>query len=106
MGGKASQVAQKRKKLIRETLEMCLDLKVTEKQKVEKLKKAGIDDDDMTNQTLIAMGLISRAKTGDPYAAPFIRDTIGQKEADKLEVSKSSAEIITEIEKYVEKSDK
>ena len=86
MGGKASQVAQKKKKLIKETLEMCLDLKVTEKAKIDKLRSIGIEDEDMTNQTLIALGVIARAKTGDPYAATFIRDSIGQKEADKLDL--------------------
>jgi len=86
MGGIASGVAKRRKKLIKETLEMCLDLKVTEKDKIAKLKSIGIDEEDMTNQTLIALGVIARAKTGDPYAATFIRDTLGQKEADKLDL--------------------
>jgi len=44
---------------------------------------------------------MKRAQNGDPYAATFIRDTLGQKEADKLELSKSTAEVITEIESYV-----
>ena len=65
---------------------MCLDLKITEKEKIAKLKSIGISEEDMTNQTLIALGVIARAKTGDPYAATFIRDTLGQKEADKLDL--------------------
>ena len=65
---------------------MCLDLKVTAKDKIAKLKSLGIEEGDMTNQTLIALGVIARAKTGDPYAATFIRDSIGQKEADKLDL--------------------
>lgn len=102
MGGKASGVAKRKKKLIKETLEMCLDLKVTEKAKIAKLKSIGIEEEDMTNQTLIALGVIARAKTGDPYAATFIRDTLGQKEADKLEIGKMSKEIIADIENYVD----
>lgn len=86
MGGIASGVAKRRNKLIKETLEMCLSLKVTEKDKIAKLRSSGILDEDMTNQTLIALGVIARAKTGDPYAATFIRDSIGQKEAEKLDL--------------------
>lgn len=102
MGGKASQVAQKKKKLIKETLEMCLDLKVTEKAKIDKLRSIGIEDEDMTNQTLIALGVIARARTGDPYAATFIRDTLGQKEAEKIEIGKMAKEVIADIENYVD----
>jgi hypothetical protein len=29
---------------------------------------------------------VKRAQNGDPYAATFIRDTLGQKEADKLDL--------------------
>ena len=55
----------------------------------------------MTQQSLMVLGVMKRAQNGDPYAATFIRDTLGQKEADKLELSKSTAEVITEIESYV-----
>lgn len=102
MGGIASGVAKRKKKLIKETLEMCLDLKITEKAKIDKLRSIGIEDEDMTNQTLIALGVIARAKTGDPYAATFIRDSIGQKEADKLEIGKMAKEVIADIENYVD----
>ena len=102
MGGIASGVAKRRKKLIKETLEMCLDLKVTEKDKIAKLKSIGIDEEDKTQQTLMVLGVLKRAQNGDPYAATFIRDTLGQKEAEKLEIGKMSKEIIADIENYVD----
>jgi hypothetical protein len=40
----------------------------------------------MTQQSLMVLGVMKRAQNGDPYAATFIRDTLGQKEADKLDL--------------------
>ena len=86
MGGIASGVSKRRKKLIKETLETILVLPVKDKRVREGLKRIGITSEDMTQQTLMVLGVVKRAQNGDPYAATFIRDTLGEKEADKLDL--------------------
>jgi len=86
MGGIASGVAKRKKKLIKETLATILELPVKDKRVREGLKRIGLTTEDMTQQTLMVLGVLKRAQNGDPYAATFIRDTLGQKEADKLDL--------------------
>jgi len=86
MGGIASGVSKRRKKLIKETIETVLELPVKDKRVKDGLKRIGLTTEDMTQQTLMVLGVMKRAQNGDPYAATFIRDTLGQKEADKLDI--------------------
>lgn len=86
MGGIASGVSKRRKKLIKETIETILELPVKDKRVKDALKRIGLTTEDMTQQSLMILGVMKRAQNGDPYAATFIRDTLGQKEADKLDL--------------------
>ena len=86
MGGTASGVSKRRKKLIKETIATILELPVKDKRVREGLKRIGLTSEDMTQQSLMVLGVVKRAQNGDPYAATFIRDTLGQKEADKLDL--------------------
>lgn len=86
MGGIASGVAKRRKKLIKETIATILELPVKDKRVKDGLKRIGLTTEDMTQQSLMVLGVMKRAQNGDPYAATFIRDTLGQKEADKLDL--------------------
>jgi hypothetical protein len=86
MGGIASGVSKRRKKLIKETIETILELPVKDKRVKDGLKRIGLTTEDMTQQSLMVLGVMKRAQNGDPYAATFIRDSIGQKEAEKLDL--------------------
>lgn len=86
MGGIASGIAKRRKKLIKETIATILELPVKDECVREGLKRIGITSEDMTQQTLMVLGVMKRAQKGDPSAATFIRDTLGEKEADKLDL--------------------
>ena len=86
MGGIASGVAKRKQKLLKETFATILALPVKDKRIKDGMKRIGITSEDMTQQTLMAIGVVKRAQNGDPYAATFIRDTLGQKEADKLDL--------------------
>mgnify|MGYP003602978361 FL=1 len=86
MGGIASGVAKRRKKLIKETIATILELPVKDKRVKDGLKRIGLTTEDMTQQSLMILGVMKRAQNGDPYAATFIRDTLGQKEAEKLDL--------------------
>ena len=83
MGGIASGVAKRRNKLIKETIATILELPVKDQRVKDGLKRIGLTTEDMTQQSLRVLGVMKRAQNGDPYAATFIRDTLGQKEADK-----------------------
>lgn len=86
MGGVASGVSKRRKKLIKETIETILELPVMDERVKDGLRRIGLTTEDMTQQSLMVLGVMKRAQNGDPYAATFIRDTLGQKEADKLDL--------------------
>ena len=86
MGGIASGVAICRKKLIKETIATILKLPIKDNRVKDGLKRIGLTTEDMTQQSLMVLGVMKRAQNGDPYAATFIRDTLGQKEADKLDL--------------------
>lgn len=86
MGGIASGVSKRRKKLIKETIATILELPVKDKRVKDGLKRIGLTTEDMTQQSLMILGVMKRAQNGDPYAATFIRDTLGQKEAEKLDL--------------------
>ena len=70
MGGKASGKARREKKLLKDTLEMLLELK----------DKKGI-----TGQDKICLALYKRACGGDTKAFEVIRDTTGQKPVDVIQ---------------------
>jgi hypothetical protein len=86
MGGKAAGVVYRQRKTFKETLTMLLECPVTDEEVKAKLEAIGITD--ITQQTLMNFAVLNRAKTGDVQAATYIRDTIGEKEADKVDFVK------------------
>lgn len=86
-GGKASVAARKNRKTMREALEILMfDVEVDEAAK-DKLRNAGIDEKDFNNQMLITMGLMKKAREGDVQAYNAICSMIGEKPAEKMEMS-------------------
>lgn len=78
LGGKASGASRRRKKAMREQLEVMMSLKVKEESTINELKKMGIKKSDMNNQTALLMAVFLKGLNGDVKAAEFIRDTMGQ----------------------------
>ena len=77
-GGKASVKARRKKKELRELLEIALSQPY----------KDNPDDD---NYMAIAVALVQRALDGDTKAFEIIRDTLGQKPKDQIEVETQGA---------------
>ena len=71
-GGIASGEARRRKKTIRETLEMMLSGKMP---------------DGVTRQDAIVVALLEKALSGDVRAFEAIRDSIGEKPGDKMNIT-------------------
>ena len=77
--GKASGAARRRRSQMRKDLERLL---------------ATIGADGNTYQCSICEAMISKALAGDVKAAEFIRDTIGEKPAEKIEAAMQPVRII------------
>ena len=86
-GGIASGEARRRKKTMREALEMLMfDTPLSEALK-QRLKDEGVKEADMNHQMAITRSLIAKAEAGDVQAYHAICGMIGEKPADKMEVS-------------------
>ena len=103
-GGKASGKARQRKKEMRERLAILLSmpLKDGKETDIEKIKSfESLEDKNITVEDAILITMIQKAMKGDLSAVTFLRDTSGQKCAEKVEISQSIDESIVEIEKYM-----
>lgn len=85
-GGIASVEARRKKKEMREQLEVLLALPSQNKKAVRQLIAMGIDPENADNQMVLMTAMYAKACTGDTAAAQFIRDTIGEKPTDKHSV--------------------
>ena len=85
-GGIKSGEARRNKKTMREALEMLMfDVEVDEAAK-DKLRGAGISEENFNNQMLITLGLMKKAREGDVQAYNAICAMIGEKPADKIDL--------------------
>ena len=87
-GGIASGVARRKKKAMRDTINLALGLRseLTDAE-IERYMRLGFADEDIDNQAKIIMGIMKLAAEGDIRAAEFIRDTAGQKPKDSMALS-------------------
>ena len=96
MGTRAAAIANhertiKRKKM-KEDLSILLTLAISEGRAVppEELQNlAEANGKNITVQTAIDVAIVQRAMMGDVAAAQFIRDTVGEKPTDKVELDSS-----------------
>lgn len=85
---KASHEAKRRKKTMREALEMMMFHTELNEQTKQMLEAEGIKDaEDFNHQMVITRSLIAKAEAGDVQAYNAICSMIGEKPAEKLEVS-------------------
>lgn len=104
-GGKKSGQVRKQKRMMKDTLQMLLDLtlKDGEATSPEKIKSlADIQNANLTVDQAILFAQIKKAVKGDTQSAVFIRDTSGNKLAEEVKVGEID-DTIKEIEKYVNK---
>lgn len=89
-GGKASGEAKRRKKALRECLEVLLE------------KQMETDTGDkVSGAEALAISLFQKALEGDVRAWEVLRDTAGQKPADKVVVSEVDKDVMDEVESMV-----
>lgn len=93
-GGKQSVKKKKQRKAFKESLEMLLQMKAPEvairqiKNQMPKIK-----DKYLNCQNAVLIGMVLAAIKGNVKAAEMIRDTIGEKPAEKVEATNTNINI-------------
>lgn len=87
--GIASGDARRKKKALKEMMELALQMEEQNEGYRSRMLKAGWEPENMTQMTVITQGLIQKAKAGDVQAYNAIRDIIGEKPAEKMELGGS-----------------
>jgi len=87
--GKASVEARRKKKTMKEVLEYMLHNSELKPALKQMLADEGIDENEMNHQMVITRSLIAKAEQGDVQAYNTICAMIGEKPADKLDLSGS-----------------
>lgn len=77
-GGIASGESKRRKRTLKEGLELLLTLPVTDTRNKSKLAKMGVPAELLDNEQLMNLALLKKAQTGDVKAYEAIRSTIGE----------------------------
>lgn len=85
IGGKKSGQSRRKRKAIKEQLELLMSLPVQDEKVKTKVETLGIEDKNIDNQMLITVALFQKALKGDTRAIELIRDTIGEKPVEKIE---------------------
>lgn len=89
-GGIASGKARREKKLMRETLDLLLSLTLKDGRStdVEKIRSlAALKGKNVSVQEAILIAQVQKAMKGNTKAAEYVRDTIGQKPVENVDLS-------------------
>ena len=82
-GGKASGVSRRRQKTQAEIIRQIMALKLTVEEGADKLEALGLDPTWATDANVAVM---QKARKGDVESLRYLRDTIGEKPRDGLEI--------------------
>jgi hypothetical protein len=81
-GGIASGASRRRRKALKETMDILLSLPVKDKRKLAKAVKFGFADDDIDNSALVVIALYEKAIDGDIPAIKELRSLIDESSGD------------------------
>ena len=98
-GGKASGAARRRKRTVKQAVELVMSLPVSDPKLQAKLKKMGIDIEDADNQAAVVIGLLGRAMTGDPKACALLFEQLDDGNANGNDQTESHNALIDAIRK-------
>lgn len=89
-GGIKSGIVRKQQKTFKDLFIQFSKLEITNDKLKDKLKKAGFDDEEMTNKTALMYSMYLKALKGDTKAFEIVCNLMGEKPADKLEINDQS----------------
>ena len=109
-GGIASGIARRRKRNMKDAIDMLLsnpcDLKSKDGKSIKLLaKQLGIKEEDVDNQMAMIISMFKVSMSGGKNsvsAATFLRDTVGEKPVEVVEMNASVNKVAQEIDDYVE----
>ena len=96
-GGKASGIARRRKKTLKQAVDLAMSLPVSDPKRQEKLAEMGIDPDDADNQMTVVVGLMLKAMNGNPKAAELLFAQLEDENASTAEQVESHNSLIEAI---------
>lgn len=103
-GGIASGIARRKKKAMQEITKEILNmsLKSGKTDDINDIKSfSDFKNKNITVQEAITIAIMQKALKGDYKAAAYLRDTAGEKVADKVEVAYIEDKAVKEIEEYI-----
>lgn len=89
-GGKASVESRRQKKMLRECLEILLEKEITDR-----------NGNKASGAEALAAKLFQQAMQGNIKAFEVVRDTAGQKPAERVVVSNIDPDVISQVERMV-----
>lgn len=103
--GRASGVARRRKRSMKEAADLYLSLPVSDKRRWNKIARKYVDAEDIDNQMAMIIGLTEAATAGDARAGKLIADLIGEgtpkEDAEQDQLSRA-AELLGGIDSVIE----
>lgn len=100
-GGKASAEARKRRKSMKECMELAMGLKLTNSDQIAELEELGIDKKEMNHQMLSAVRLLEKAEEGNVNAMNSILELLGEK-VIQMNVNANLDDKVKELDKLLE----
>lgn len=94
-GGTASGVSKRRRKTQAEIIRQIMDLKLTPEEGAEKLEALGLDPTWATDANVAVM---QKARRGDVESLRYLRDTIGEKPRDGLEIGNLDGQPLSTVD--------
>ena len=88
-GGKRSVEVRRMRKTLREQLEMLLSLPVKDESTKAFIESLGVNPEAIDNATAITLSMYQEALKGNTKAYELIRDTLGEKPSDKLQIEEA-----------------
>ena len=88
-GGLRSGEVRRKKRTLKEQMETLLSLPVKDENTKSFIESLGIDPDTIDNATAITLSIYQEALKGNTKAYELIRDTLGEKPSDKLQIEEA-----------------
>ena len=102
--GKASAEARRQRKQFKDLCNTFLDSQVTSDELREKMIASGVADEDTSYKMAMVVALCKEAVGGNVKAFEVLRDTVGEKPAEKVNVENSKAtKVLESINKQLTK---
>ena len=95
MGGKASQAKQRRRKTQAEIIRQIMELKLTPEEGAAKFEALGLDPTWATDANVAVM---QKARKGDVESLRYLRDTIGEKPREGLEIGNLDGQPLSTVD--------